>query len=63
VQAARPDVVIFSVGRANQFHQPHKTVLRRYEEVGSRLLSTELNGTITVEVNKAGEVAVTKTLP
>lgn len=63
VQAARPDVVIFSVGRANPFHQPHKTVLRRYEEVGSRLLSTELNGTITVEVNKAGEVAVSKTLP
>lgn len=63
VRAARPDIVIFSAGRGNPFHLPSKSVIQRYMEAGSRILTTELNGTITVEVSEASELRIRNALP
>lgn len=63
VQKSRPGVVIVSVGRDNPFHLPNQTVLGRYLEIGSRILRTDLNGTITVEVSASGALGITNSLP
>ncbi len=63
VQAASPGVVIFSAGRDNPFHLPNKSVIQRYMEVGSRILTTERNGTITVEVSASSALSIRNSLP
>lgn len=63
VQAAMPGVVIFSAGKDNPFHMPSKSVIQRYLEAGSRILTTELNGTITVEVRNTSELSIRNSLP
>lgn len=63
VQKSRPEVVIISVGRDNPFHLPSKTVLQRYLEIGSKVLRTDVHGTITVEVSESGALGIKSSLP
>ena len=48
VNAVAPDWVIFSVGYRNRFNFPREAVVARYLARGSRVLRTDLSGTVTV---------------
>lgn len=52
--AVRPEVAVVSVGYRNRFRHPHPEVLERYRTMGIRLLRTDLNGAITVEITSEG---------
>ncbi len=48
----RPSVGIVTVGRKNPYHHPSPEVVARYETVGTKLFRTDLDGAITVTVEK-----------
>lgn len=50
VMAVRPEAALISAGYRNRFHHPHPEVLERYRQSGARLLRTDLNGAISVEM-------------
>ncbi len=54
VAAVRPEVALISAGYQNHFHHPHLEVLERYEASGIRLLRTDLDGAISVEMTADG---------
>ena len=54
IAAARPSTAIISAGWRNRLGLPKPEVLERYKRAGSRILRTDLDGTITVEVRDSG---------
>lgn len=57
VSQTRPDVAIVTVGRGNPYHHPREEVLARYEKIGARICRTDIDGAVTIGVNK-GKFAV-----
>jgi competence protein ComEC len=51
LQAVRPTVAIVSVGEANDYGHPAPATMARLEKRGTRLYRTDLDGTITVELD------------
>lgn len=51
LDAVRPEVALLSVGYRNRYHHPHPEVLDRYATLGIRLLRTDRDGAIRVEMN------------
>ncbi|MEW6614817.1 MAG: hypothetical protein AB1401_05065 [Thermodesulfobacteriota bacterium] len=43
-----PTYAVFSVGYKNRFGFPHKRILERYRDLGSRTYRTDKDGAITV---------------
>jgi len=54
VTAVRPEAALISVGYLNRFHHPHAEVVERYQKSGARLLRTDLDGAISVELTSDG---------
>ena len=52
VAAAKPRWAIFPVGYRNPFSHPHPEVLSRFNQQGSQILRTDLDGAIHVEAGK-----------
>lgn len=50
--AVRPEVALASAGYRNRFHHPHPEVLERYRALGVRVLRTDLNGAISMEMTR-----------
>jgi len=50
-----PLVSFISAGKDNRFNHPHDETLTRLEEVGSKILRTDQNGTIKVTVEEDGD--------
>jgi beta-lactamase superfamily II metal-dependent hydrolase len=44
----RPKIVVISCGRDNVYHDPHPDVLMRYFRRGTRVLRTDMNGSINI---------------
>jgi competence protein ComEC len=58
LEKVRPAYAIFSVGERNIGKLPHPDVLKRYEQLGSRILRTDKHGAITV-VTDGKDIKVT----
>jgi competence protein ComEC len=54
VRAVAPRLVVFSVGYRNRFGHPHPVVVRRYRELGSKLLRTDLAGAVQIRLSRSG---------
>jgi len=54
IAAVRPEVALVSAGYRNRFHHPHPEVVERYRALGIRLLRTDLDGAISVELTSKG---------
>lgn len=54
IAAVRPEVALVSVGYRNRFNHPHPEVVERYRAQGVRLLRTDLDGALSVEMTRAG---------
>lgn len=48
--AVRPEIALASLGYRNRFRHPHPEVLERYRALGVRVLRTDLNGAISLEM-------------
>jgi competence protein ComEC len=59
VQAVAPQIVVFPVGYRNRFGHPHREILARYEDAGSRIYRTDRDGAVRLSVSSAGDISVT----
>ncbi len=51
VEALRPRVAVFSVGRGNRYGHPSRAVQARYRDAGAAIFRTDLDGAITVRTD------------
>jgi competence protein ComEC len=51
LQAVRPRVAVFSVGRSNHFGHPVPEVVERYREVGAEIFRTDQDGAILLDTD------------
>jgi competence protein ComEC len=58
VRLLAPEHVVFSAGYRHQFGHPHRTVVQRYRQVGSKLWNTGEQGAITFSWLSTGELEV-----
>ena len=56
VDVVSPGIAVISCGFANPFGFPHAEVLARWQQVGSRVLRTDQDGAITVEITAEGQL-------
>jgi len=54
IEAVRPEVALVSAGYRNRFHHPHPEIVERYQRLGVRLLRTDRDGAISVELTQQG---------
>ena len=50
LEVLSPEYALISVGEDNDYHHPHPSALKRLQTVGARLLRTDKDGTVTLEV-------------
>jgi competence protein ComEC len=48
INAVKPEIAVFSVGRNNRFGHPHYETLKRYNAAGTRIFRTDIEGAITI---------------
>lgn len=51
IEQVNPEVVVVSCGWMNRFKFPAKSVLKRYETMGARVLRTDINGAIQIRTD------------
>lgn len=56
LREAMPDCVVISVGANNSYGHPDKNTLSRFEDAGAAVYRTDINGTVTVTVEKDGSI-------
>lgn len=61
--AVRPSLAVISVGKNNTYGHPTEEVLARLEALGCRVLRTDEVGTITVYIDRAGNVWTETAIP
>jgi competence protein ComEC len=56
VQAVQPRVAIFTAGYRNRFGHPRREVVERYREVGSRVLRSDRDGAILLDMKNPDDI-------
>ncbi len=54
VTAVAPQYVVFTAGYRNRFHHPHPDIVRRYQQLGIRVLRSDLNGALSIDLHPSG---------
>lgn len=52
IKAIKPQIAVIGVGKNNKFGHPNDGVLQRINNLNCKILRTDLNGEISIEVNK-----------
>lgn len=60
LDTVKPKIALIGVGEKNTFGHPNSGVLERIEGYGSKIVRTDLNGEIRIQVNKNGEIIIDK---
>ncbi len=63
IDRTKPEVVVISVGAANQHGHPHPTAMRYYQSHRRAVYRTDTDGTVTVTVDPSGGYRVTTAGP
>lgn len=63
LEAVGPSLAVISLGRQNRFGFPRPEVLERYGERHIRVLRTDLDGAVTVRIEKNGAIEATCVRP
>lgn len=58
LKLVKPKVALIGVGKNNKFGHPNEEVLGRLKHLKCEIYMTDLNGEISIEVNKKGKVTV-----
>ena len=58
IAAVQPAITVFTVGYRNRFGHPRAEVVRRYVEQGSRILRSDRDGAILLELGHAGMMTI-----
>ena len=57
-----PQIALIGVGENNNFGHPNENILKRLENIKCKIYRTDLNGEITIKVNKNGRIWINKIL-
>jgi competence protein ComEC len=52
VSQTRPNIAVVNVGRGNWYQHPSGSVVARYETIGALICRTDLDGAVTIAMNK-----------
>lgn len=58
LQLAMPETAIIGVGKRNTFGHPNEGVMKRLQEIKAKIYRTDLNGEITIIVDKRGQYKI-----
>ncbi len=58
LQLAMPEIAIIGVGKRNNFGHPNEGVIKKLQEIKARIYRTDLNGEITIIVDKKGQYKI-----
>ena len=58
LNTVKPQIAVIGVGKNNKFGHPNSEVLQRLENINSKIFRTDLNGEITIEVNKRSKYKI-----
>ena len=59
VQAVGPQLVVFPAGYRNRLGHPHREVVERYRNAGTRIYRTDRDGAVTIAISAGGAISVT----
>ncbi len=62
IEAVSPKISLIGVGKNNLFGHPNKDVIKTLENYDSKIYRTDVNGEITIKVNKKGNIKLQKKL-
>ena len=51
LRAIRPEIAVFSAGRANHFGHPAREVLQRYRDIGAAIFRTDQDGAVSLDTD------------
>ena len=63
VYATHPQHIIFSVGYKNRYRHPHPQVLKRWQDSGSQIWRTDLQGAVMIQSDGRKDVQITVAEP
>lgn len=58
LQAVSPNFVIITCGYLNSYHHPHKEVVKRYQQLGIKILNTVDSGAIIMTLSKDSDKVI-----
>lgn len=59
LSAVNPQIVVFPVGYRNRFGHPHRNVVGRYQDIGTRIYRTDRDGAVAIAIRAEGVISVT----
>lgn len=62
IEFVNPKIALIGVGKNNLFGHPNEDVIKMLEKYNSKIYRTDLNGEITIRVNKKGSIKIDKML-
>lgn len=60
IKAIKPQIAVIGVGKNNKFGHPNDGVLQRIKDLNCKIFRTDLNGEISIEVNKNSKFKIKK---
>lgn len=58
LEAVKPQIALIGVGQNNTFGHPNSGVIERLEKINTKIYRTDINGEISIKVNKNGEIKI-----
>lgn len=58
LQLSMPEIAIIGVGKRNTFGHPNEGVMKKLQEIKAKIYRTDLNGEITIIVDKKGQYKI-----
>ena len=60
VDVIKPKISLIGVGKKNNFGHPNEIILNRLKDYGAKIYRTDLDGEVSIEVNKKGKIRIEK---
>ena len=60
INTIKPQIAVIGVGKNNKFGHPNEGVLQRLNDLNCKIFRTDLNGEISIEVNKSSKYKIKK---
>ena len=62
VKKVQPKIALIGVGENNKFKHPNSEVLNRLQQIGTKIYRTDVNGEISIKVDRKGRINIKKFL-
>ena len=60
INIVKPQIAVIGVGKNNKFGHPSDVILKRLNNLNCNIFRTDLNGEISIEIDKKGKYKIKK---